>query len=151
MKYIISERQYKLLMEQTGLSYEEMYDLIVLYIKNTMKSKEQIDKWVPNYHIAQKFRDVLIHLELEHMYPEDFRSFEYLKILKNLNDHNYFNKDLLKKNGTGEIYRAYQQLREKTDRIRNIMILAGIKLRDVVMPHKSKEDLKSHKIRIKTK
>jgi hypothetical protein len=151
MKYIITETQYNILMEQNGLSYEEMYDLIVLYIKNTMKAKEQIHEWVPNYHIAQKFRDVLIHLELEHMYPDEFKSVEVLEILNNLNKDNYFSKELLKKNGTDEIYRVYEKLREKRDIIRNIMILAGIELRDVVMPHKSKEDLKSHKIRIKTK
>jgi len=133
------------------LSYEEMYDLIVSYIKNTMKAKEQIDEYVPNYHIAQNFRDVLIHLELENMYPNEFKSVEGLEILNNLNKDNYFSEELLKNNGTDEIYRVYQKLREKRDIIRNIMILAGIELQDVVMPHKSKEDLKSHKIRIKTK
>ncbi len=131
-----------------NLSYDETYDLIVSYIKNTMKAKEQIDEWVSNSHIAKVFKDVLVHLELEHMYSDEFKSVKVLEILNNLNKDNYFSKELLKKNDTDEIYRVYEKLREKRDVIRNIMILAGIELRDVIMPHKAKEDLKSHKIKI---
>lgn len=121
------------------LTYDEMYDLIVSYIKNTMEYNGQFCEYIPNYHIAEKFMVVLINLELEHMYPYEFKSvYDDLKILTNLNNDNYFNKELLNKNGSGEIYRVYEKLREKEDKIRNIMMLVGIELRNVVLPYKTK-------------
>lgn len=152
-------------------SYEEMYKLIALYIKETLKSDKQINEYVPNSHIADSFRDVLIYLELENMYPNEFHvkhqvtSEEWTQeggtkyttftvksdyhILKYLESGEYFNKELLKQNGIIEIHRVYQKLRDKYDEVRNTMKIVNIKLSDYVMKHIAKKDLNAHKIKIK--
>jgi hypothetical protein len=152
-------------------SYQDMYKLIILYIKETLKSDKKINEYVPNTHIAEIFKDVLIYLELENMYPNEFHNeHTYIgeiwtkengtektshieksnfHILKWLETDNYFNKILLKNNKEYEIERVYQKLREKTDIIRNMMKIIDISLGDIVMPHKSKNDLNAHKIKIK--
>jgi hypothetical protein len=142
----------RIINENKVSSYDEMYKLIVKYIKKTLKIEKPIIEFVPNTHIADKFKKVLIYLELENMYPSEFgldkENSEY-HILKILNSDEYFNKDLLENNGVDEIYRVYNKLSEKKDKIRNTMILANIELRDVIMKHLSNDDLKSHKIKIK--
>ena len=156
-------------LNNTSPSYNNMYNLIVLYIKETLKSPLKINEYVPNTHIADTFRDVLVFLELENMYPNEFHNehtykgeiwtrekgkqetihteksnFHFLNILED----GYFNKTLLLNNKEEEIHRVYQKLRERHDPIRNNMKSVDISLRDIVMPHKSKRDLKSYKIKI---
>lgn len=86
-------------------SYDQMYKLIKMYIKETLKSDKQINEYVPNTHIAQTFRDVLIYLELENIYPNEFHK-QHLDndilvdsnyhILDNLKYGEYFNKKIIK-------------------------------------------------------
>jgi len=150
-------------------SYEDKYKLIILYIKETLKSDKQINEYVSNSHIAEIFREVLVYLELENMYPNEFHiehqtrgeqwtqenGTEYITntvksdyhILKYLESGEYFNKKLLKQNGVSEIHRVYQKLRDKYDEVRNTMKIVDIKLSDYIMKHKVKRDLKAHKIK----
>lgn len=169
-KYVESFED-RLLKENSEKTYENMYKLIVLYIKETLKIEIEINEHVPNTHIAETFKDVLKYLELEHMYPKEFHEeYSYTgskwtlekgtevvitthkyehHILKYLITGVYFNKKLLKENGISEIHRVYQKLREKDDEIRNTMKLVSTHLRDYVMKHLSSNDLQADKIKIK--
>jgi hypothetical protein len=160
-----------LLKENKVSSYNDMFNLIIEYIKKTLKSKKKINDYVPNTHIAEYFREVLIYLELENMYPNEFhiehqttgeqwtkeKGTEYITntvksdyhILKWLETGEYFNKELLKQNGEDEIHRVYQKLRDKYDEVRNTMKIVNIHLDSYIMKHLVKKDLKSHKIKIK--
>lgn len=144
------------------------------YMKAALKSKEQIIEFVPNYHIADSFKDVLIHSELENDNPDMFHKVKddpYDSIGSNnpddydrledgsyvkketysvgINDTlipEYFDMKRLKQDGVDEVYRAYQKLREKKDEVRNKIILARIVLpREYVDPSVAK----SYKIKIK--
>ena len=160
-----------LLKENRVSTYNEMFNLIVEYIKKTLNSEKKINEYVPNTHIAEHFKDVLIYLELENIYPNEFhiehqttgeqwtkeKGTEYITntvksdyhILKWLETGEYFNKELLKQNGEDEIHRVYQKLRNKYDEVRNTMKIVNIHLDSYIMKHLVKKDLKSHKIKIK--
>jgi hypothetical protein len=160
-----------LLKENKVSTYNDMFNLIIEYIKKTLNSEKKINDYVPNTHIAEYFRDVLIYLELENMYPNEFhiehqttgeqwtkeKGTEYITntvksdyhILKWLETGEYFNKELLKQNGEDEIRRVYQKLRDKYDEVRNTMKIVNIHLDSYIMKHLVKKDLKSHKIKIK--
>jgi len=160
-----------LLKENKVSSYNDMFNLIIEYIKKTLNSEKKINDYVPNTHIAEYFRDVLIYLELENMYPNEFhiehqttgeqwtkeKGTEYITntvksdyhILKWLETGEYFNKELLKQNGEDEIHRVYQKLRDKYDEVRNTMKIVNIHLDSYIMKHLVKKDLKSHTIKIK--
>ena len=160
-----------LLKENKVSSYNDMFNLIIEYIKKTLNIKKKINDYVPNTHIAEYFRDVLIYLELENMYPNEFhiehqttgeqwtkeKGTEYITntvksdyhILKWLETGEYFNKELLKQNGEDEIHRVYQKLRDKYDEVRNTMNIVNIHLDSYIMKHLVKKDLKSNKIKIK--
>ena len=140
--------------------YKEMYKLITLYIKETLKSEKHINEYVPNSHIAESFRDVLKYLELENMYPNEFhvehqitgeqftkeKGTEFTTttvksdyhILKYLESDEYFNMELLKQNGETEIHRVYQKLRNKHDKVRNNIKIASFKLPNYITQHKVK-------------
>ena len=160
-----------LLKENRVSTYNEMFNLIVEYIKKTLNSEKKINEYVPNTYIAEHFKDVLIYLELENIYPNEFhiehqttgeqwtkeKGTEYITntvksdyhILKWLETGEYFNKELLKQNGEDEIHRVYQKLRNKYDEVRNTMKIVNIHLDSYIMKHLVKKDLKSHKIKIK--
>lgn len=151
-------------------SYDKMYKLILEYIKKTLSSKIEINKHVDNTHIAETFKEVLIYLELENMYPNEFhvehkhtgwqfteeKGTEYITstsksdfhILKWLESGDYFNKELLKSNGEEEIHRVYQKLREKNDLVENTIKLVRIKLDDYVQKHLVNKDLNAHNVKI---
>ena len=152
------------------VKYTKMYNTIIKYIRTCLKTEDSINNYVPNTHIASVFREVLVYLELEHMYPYEFHNdYTYVSqetvngkevevervqkidyyILKNLVEGEYFNSRLLKENSSEEIHRVYQVLRETKDYIRNVMKLANITLSDTIMSHKVSGKLKAHAIRIK--
>jgi len=153
--------------------FEIIDKTIRAYIQAVMKSKEQIIKFVPNYHIAEVFKNVLIHSELENDNPDMFYNVKedpYDSIGKNnpddydrledgryvkkktysvgINDiliPEYFDIKRLKENGVGEVYWVYQKLREKKDGVRNKIMLARIVLPgEYFIPSLSK----SYKIKI---
>jgi hypothetical protein len=145
------------------------------YIKKTLKSDTQIDKYIPNTHIAETFKDILIYSELENEYPEVYYNVKhdpYDTLGPNLNPNDYdilddgrfqkketysvgindilipeyFDLKRLKQNPTEEIHRVYQKLREKKDKVRNT-----IKLGRIVTPveYHHPSYAKSYKIKIK--
>jgi hypothetical protein len=134
-------------------SFEYVFKLISKYIKQTLDSDIQINQYVPNSHIAQSFRDVLIACEMEDMYKDVYHNLPHDDVptisFLNVIDQ-YFNEELLKQNGNDEIHRVYQKLREKYDYIRNNLKLIDTRIPfEYNMQHKIKKDLKSHKIKIK--
>ena len=52
--------------------FEVIDKTIRAYIKVALKSKQEIIKFVPNYHIAEVFKNVLIHSEFENDNPDMF-------------------------------------------------------------------------------
>ncbi len=128
------------------------------YIKQTLKTDTQINEYVPNTHIAEVFKDVLIYSELEDKYPNIYHHIKYdpydsLGSNSNPNDYNilpdggfqkketysvginhllipeYFDLKRLKLNPIEELHNTYQKLREKKDEVRN-----KIKLGRIVTP-----------------
>jgi len=147
--------------ENKSNNYKTYYNLIVKYIRTTLKSKKQINEYVPNTHIAEIFREVLIYLELENMYPIIFHD-EYIQkggtiyheIIKKSNYHvlshidEYFNSKLLKENGIKEIHKVYQKLRIKDNYLRILMKLVNLHLNEYINMHLHHRNLIAHKIRI---
>jgi hypothetical protein len=151
------------------MKYKTAYNLIYKYLKTAQNSKIQINEYVPNSHISETFRDVLIYLELEDMFPKEFHiehiekneyyttktgsvvTYDKAKgeyhILSKIPE--YFNSKLLKLNGNDEIHKVYQKLSMRKDYLRNIMKIINIHLDYHVTLIKSYRLLDSYKIRIK--
>lgn len=139
---------------------------IIKYIKYATDADEQINEFVPNSHIAEVFKEVLIYSELESMNeyvfhnvkyspydsigtnnPDNYDRMEDGRYVKKetfsvgINDllmPDYFDLERLKNDGTNEIHRTYQKLREKKDIVRNNIMLGRIVLRDYTHPQLSK-------------
>ena len=155
-------------------SFNKINKTIRGYIKFILTSDKKINEYVPNTHIAEVFKDVLIYSELEDRNPDIFHNVKhdpYDSIGNNnpddydrledgryvkketysvgINDiliPGYFDLGSLKINGINEVHKTYQKLREKEDDVRN-----NIKLGRIVLPYEytNKRMSKSDKIRIK--
>jgi hypothetical protein len=153
--------------------FETIDKVIRAYIKHVLNTDEILNKFIPNKHIAETFKDVLIYSELESKNenlfhnvkhnpydsigtnnPDDYDRLEdgrYVKKetysvgINHLLIPEYFDLKRLKIDGVDEINRTYQKLREKTDVIRNNIILGRIVLRDYTHPQLSK----SYNLKIK--
>jgi hypothetical protein len=138
--------------------FETIDKVIRTYIKYVLKTDEKINEFIPNTHIAETFKDVLIYSELESKNedtfhnvkhdpydsigtnnPDDYDRLEdgrYVKKetysvgINHLLIPEYFDLKRLKSDGVSEIHRTYQKLREKRDIVRNNIILGGIVLSD---------------------
>jgi hypothetical protein len=137
----------------------EMIDKVIrAYIKYTLKVDERINEYVPNTHIAETFKDVLIYSELEAKNENVFHKVKHAPYdsigTNNPNDYDrledgryvkketysvginhlllpeYFDLKRLKKDGILEIHRTYQKLREKKDDVRNNIMLGRIVLEE---------------------
>lgn len=117
-----------------------------------------INQYVPNRHVADKFKDCLLSIDLESIYEGEYGNIKNvhnnITSIGNNNDPNdyerkedgsysktyytnrkmidymddYFNLSRLKKDGVNEIIRTYNKLREKEDIARNTMMLQQIEL-----------------------
>lgn len=153
--------------------FETIDKLIRTYIKYVLKIDEKINEYVPNTHIAETFKEVLIYSELESKNEDIFHNVKhdpYDSIgTNNLDDYDrledgryvkketysvgvnnllvpeYFDLQRLKRDGIDEILRTYQKLREKKDIVRNNIMLGRIVLRDYTHPQLSK----SYNLKIK--
>jgi hypothetical protein len=160
-------------MQNKPMNFDIVDRLLRKYIKFILKTDEQINEYVPNTHIAESIKYVLIYSELEfnneHIFhnvkddpydsignnnPDNYDILDdgrYLKKetyslgINHLLIPEYFDLKRLNKDGITEIHRTYQKLREKKDVIRNTIKLGGIKLQDYTHPQFSK----SYKIKIK--
>ena len=149
-----------------SIDFETIDKVIRTYIKYVLKINEKINGHVPNTHIAETFKDVLIYSELEskndelfhnvkhHPYdsigtnnPDDYDRLEdgrYVKKetysvgINHLLIPEYFDLKRLKSDGVSEIHRTYQKLRKKRDIVRNNIILGRIVLRDYTHSQSSK-------------
>lgn len=155
--------------------FNKIDKVIRAYIKFVLSSDKNINEYVPNTHIAEVFKDVLIYSELENMNPDIFHNVKhnpYDSIGKDNNPDDYdrlddgryvkketysvgindilipkyFDLGRLKINGIDEIHKTYEKLREKKDEVRNNLLLGRI-----VLPYEytNKGLSKSDKIRIK--
>src|SRR5690606_23703571 len=155
--------------------FNKIDKVIRAYIKFVLTSDKKINEYVPNTHIAEVFKDVLIYSELENMNPDIFHNVKhdpYDSIGKNDNPDDYdklvdgryvkketysvgindilipeyFDLGRLKINGINEIHKTYKKLKEKDDNVMN-----NIKLGRIVLPYEytNKRLTKSDKIRIK--
>jgi hypothetical protein len=132
----------------------------------------KINEFIPNTHIAEVFKDVLIYSELEsknedifnnvkhnpydsigNNNPDDYDRIDDGRYVKKetysvaINDTlipEYFDLNRLKNDGIFEIERTYQKLRDKKDKVRTNIMLGRIVLRDYTHPQLSK----SYKIKI---
>jgi len=156
--------------------FNSIFKTIKTYIDFTLNSDVQINEYVPNKHIAERFKEVLQACEKENMYPEiyhnitiggydsvgDKSKFDYIdgfyynkeKMKISFIDYidDYFNLERLKNKGIEEIHNTYQKLRDKKDIIRNNLMLIDTRIpHEYNMKHKQNNDLKSDKIRIVNK
>jgi hypothetical protein len=153
--------------------FETIDKVIRTYIKYVLKTDKKIMEFIPNTHIAEIFKDVLIYSELEsknqYIYhsikhdpydsigtnnPKDYDRLEdgryvkketYSVEINHILIPEYFDLKRLKTDGVDEIHRTYQKLREKKDVVRNNIILGRIVLRDYTHPQLSK----SYNLKIK--
>lgn len=153
--------------------FETIDKVIRTYIKYVLKIDGKINEYVPNTHIAETFKDVLIYSELESKNDELFHNVKYDPYdsigTNNPDDYDrledgryvkketysvginhllipeYFDLKRLKTEGISEIHKTYQKLREKRDDVRNNILLGRIVLQDCTYPQLSK----SYKMKIK--
>lgn len=154
--------------------FETIDKVIRTYIKYVLKTDEKINEFVPNTHIAETFKHVLIYSELEskNVYifhnvkyapydsigpnndPNDYDRLEdgrYVKKetysvgINHLLIPDYFDLKRLKTDGIDEIHKTYQKLRETKDDVRNKTMLGGI----VIPEYTHGPNTKSYKIKIK--
>lgn len=155
--------------------FEQVFAVVKKYISLTLKTKRQINEYVPNSHIAMVFKEVIQACEKESMYPDIYHNikktaYDYVKPeLRHEYDYidgryhskqtykisfldiidEYFDESKLKENGIEEIHIVYQKLRGKYDTIRNNLKLINIVIpSEYNMEHKVKENLISDKIKI---
>jgi hypothetical protein len=175
MREHIDKFKYFILKESINKSsdFETIDKVIRTYIKHVLKADEKINQFIPNTHIAETFKDVLIHSELESENEDLFHNVKYDPYdsigTNNPDDYDrledgryvkketysvginhilipeYFNLKRLKTDGVDEIHKTYQKLREKQDIVRNNIMLGRIVLRDYTHPQLSK----SYNLKIK--
>lgn len=156
------------------MNFNKINKSIRTYIKFVNSSNEQIDNYVRNNHLAEVFKGVLIHADLENTYPDVYHNVKhnvYDSIGNNNPDDyeitadgkylpkktysvginhlllgNYFDLKQLDADGVEEIKKCYQKLRRKEDEVRNLIILARI-----VLPREftDKSSVKAYGIRLK--
>lgn len=156
------------------MNFNKINKTIRTYIKFVNSSNEQIDKYVRNNHLAEVFKGVLIHADLENTHTDVYHNVKhnvYDSIGSNNPDDyeitadgkyllkktysvginhlllgNYFDLKRLDADGVEEIKKCYQKLRRKEDEVRNLIVLARI-----VLPHEftDKSSMKANGIRLK--
>ena len=175
MMGVISENNLYLYENKNPDTFKTIDKTIREDIKQTLKADTKINEFVPNTHIADTFKDVLIYSELENEYPEVYHNVKespYDKLGPNVNPNDYdvlddgrfqkketysvgindilipeyFDLKRLKENPTEEIHRVYQKLRDKKDTLRNT-----IKLGRIVIPIEYHHQPKAKSYRIKIK
>lgn len=134
-------------------SNQKIKKVIRKYIKYVLTLDGQVNQYVPNSHVAETFKGVLLYSELEskneHILhnveyepydsigtnnPEDYVILEDGRYLKKetfsvgINDllPEYFDSKRLEINGIEEIRATYQKLRMKDDIVRNNIILGKL-------------------------
>lgn len=115
---------------------QSIIERVVNYLLFLNQNLSSINYHVPNSHIAQIFEEVIDAIVMELYFKEDFEkaSIEFIK---------YAERNFEGIEGKSEseqiaiIHKAYQNLREKDNEIRNNLKLMDIKLADIVMPIKS--------------
>lgn len=154
------------------MEFKRANNIIRKYIKTTL-DLPQIKQFIPNSHIAEVFKDVLIYIELESRFPESYHFIKHnpLTTLHSTTDPSlydktdegyvlketysvgaihlipeYFDTRRLKDNPAEEIHEVYQRLRDKKDELRNL-----IKLGRIVTPASVNHQplAKSYKLKIK--
>jgi len=75
-------------------NFETIDKTIRKYIKTVLKIETVIDKYVPNTHIAEVFKDVLICSEFENEYPNVYHNVKYepydsLRVIKNIDKRDF--------------------------------------------------------------
>jgi len=154
-------------------NFETFDKVIRTYIKSAIKTDDQINEYVPNSHIAEVYKWVLIYSELEFKNqdlfsnvkydpydsigtnnPDNYDKLEDGRFLKketysvginHLLIPEYFDLKRLKYDKVNELHSTYQKLGEKRDIVRNNILLGRIVLSKHTHPHFSK----SYNIKIK--
>lgn len=126
--------------------------IIRKYIKVAIELP-QVNEYVPNSHIAEVFKDILVYVELESRFPSAYHNVKHdpLTSLGPSSDpglydktpegyvlretysvgaihliDKYFDLKRLKDNPASEIHEVYQRLRDKKDELRNTVKLGRI-------------------------
>jgi len=107
--------------------------LVVDYIIEIFKSTEPIDDYVSNEHIAEGFRELLDAMVYEVYFTSEFQKAE-LSFCSNVFE--FFEK-IDRKDPKELIKRAYQQLREQNNVLRNNLKLLYVRLGPLIMPIKA--------------
>ena len=147
--------------------FKKIEKIIKQYIRYTLKCDQQINRYIPNSHIAEKFKTVLISAELENENAGVFNSVRHDPVDSINGDYNpddyellpdgkfllkqtysvainyilipkYFDLKRLQTDGINEISRTYKMLTTKDDLVRNNIILSRIVLPDYTIHSKTK-------------
>ena len=165
MKYLLLYENMNMLEE---VKYFNIIKVILKYIMYVRKYDGIINEYVPNSHVADVFKDILMSIELESRFTEEYTNISnimdditsignndpslYTKMSNGrftkttITDRRmisymdgYFNLSRLKNGGVIEIHKTYQKLREVKDIVRNTMKLQKIELLPLfTMTHNSK-------------
>jgi len=134
------------------MTFNKANKIIRQYIKTTLELP-QLNEYVPNSHIAEVFKDILVYVELESRFPSIYHFVKHDPLTSlgpnsdpSLYDKTpsgyvlretysvgalhligeYFDPSRLKDNPAEEIHGVYQRLRIKDDELRNILKLGRI-------------------------
>ncbi|RLA76829.1 MAG: hypothetical protein DRG30_01870 [Epsilonproteobacteria bacterium] len=107
------------------------FEILVDYIMLLKTLDNQIDEYVPNSQIIKSFEEVLDAMVYELYFKEEFedKNIEFIKYAKE--DYMPLDEDKIK-----TILDSYNILCETKNKIRNNLILMGIRLSDLILPIK---------------
>lgn len=120
----------------SNLTFYQSIGRVVKMIMKLLDLNKNLNKHIPNSHIAQHFEEVIDAMVLELYFKRDFEN-AGISFIK------YAERDFESIDGKLEaaqteiIHNAYQKLREKDNEIRNNLKLMDIKLAEIVMPIKA--------------
>jgi adenine-specific DNA-methyltransferase len=116
-----------------SIELQQSFVKIVDYIIEVLKIAEAIDPYVSNAHIADGFREIIDAMVYEIYFPSEFEKVQ-------LSFGEYINQFFFTLTGNDDrelITKAYQQLREPNNVLRNNLKLLDIRLGSLIMPIKT--------------
>ena len=104
-----------------------IYKTLVEYINIVLTSDDKINSYVPNTHIAETFKEILVHLELYILFSSKYKDYD----INLIGDINNIFKNTSEENKIHDIYQNYRKSLEQTFKTVNYH------LDDYIMPYRS--------------
>jgi hypothetical protein len=151
-KYIDTFKDRLLKENVSDAKFEEAFNRVKSYIDYCLSLDKPIRNLIPNSHIAETFKDTLKLLEIEHLYPNEFKKIanDQIKLFKSVSVLDIVLNDFSETNLTpSEIERVYLLRTDKHDFIRQNLKVIYTRMPDYVLNNLRNKTVKTNNIIIK--